>query len=51
MTIDADTLFRLLPAIHRIRDAELAAGMGDLLTPAEKVELGDHLDRAPPTAI
>ncbi|HXU57549.1 MAG TPA: hypothetical protein VN710_02305, partial [Verrucomicrobiae bacterium] len=39
MTIDADTLFRLLPAIHRIRDAELAAGMGDLLTPAEKVEL------------
>jgi hypothetical protein len=39
MSIDADTLFRLLPAIHRIRDAELAAGMGDLLTPAEKVEL------------
>ncbi len=39
MSIDADTLFRLLPAIHRIRDAELAAGMGNLLSPAEKLEL------------
>lgn len=39
MSFDADTLFRLLPAIHRIRDAELAAGLEGLLTPAEAAEL------------
>jgi hypothetical protein len=39
MSIDAETLFRLLPAIHRIRDAELAAGMPNLLTAAERTEL------------
>jgi hypothetical protein len=40
MSFDADTLYRLLPTIHRIRDAELAAGMSGLLTPAEAAELG-----------
>lgn len=39
MSFDADALFRLLPAIHRIRDAELAASIQDLLTPAEAKEL------------
>jgi hypothetical protein len=39
MSFDADTLFRLLPAIHRIRDAELAAGLKGLLTPEEAAEL------------
>jgi hypothetical protein len=39
MSFDANTLFGLLPAIHRTRDAELAASMGSHLTPAEIVEL------------
>ena len=39
MTFDAETLFRLLPAIHRLRDAELAASLSGLLTPAELAEL------------
>ena len=39
MSYDANTLFGLLPAIHRIRDAELAASMGSHLTPPEVAEL------------
>jgi len=39
MSFDAATLFRLLPAIHRIRDAELAAGLTGLLSTAEAAEL------------
>ncbi|MDI3489111.1 MAG: hypothetical protein PWP11_388 [Thauera sp.] len=39
MSFDARSLFELLPAIHRIRDAELAQQMGDsLLTLAERAE-------------
>ncbi|WP_341649537.1 baseplate J/gp47 family protein [Thauera humireducens] len=39
MGFDARSLFELLPAIHRIRDAELAQQMGDsLLTVAERTE-------------
>ena len=39
MSFDADALFRLLPAIHRIRDAEVAAGLENLLSAAERAEL------------
>ncbi|MCT0200389.1 hypothetical protein KQ313_11950 [Synechococcus sp. CS-1325] len=39
MSFDAQTLIRLLPAIHRIRDAELASAMGSRLSPAEVNEL------------
>ena len=39
MSFDAETLSRLLPAIHRIRDVELAATLRGLLTPAETAEL------------
>lgn len=35
MSFDAQTLLRLLPATHRIRDAELASAMGSRLAPAE----------------
>ena len=35
MSFSAEALYRLLPAVHRIRDAELAAGMPDLLTATE----------------
>jgi len=39
MSFDTRSLFELLPAIHRIRDAELAQQMGDsLLTAAERAE-------------
>ncbi len=46
MTFDTDILFNLLPAIHRIRDADIAASMGSHLTPAELVEL-DALEQLP----
>jgi hypothetical protein len=39
MSSDAETLFRLLPAIHRIRDAELAEALEGLLTADEIKEL------------
>ena len=39
MSYDSRTLAALLPAILRIRDAELAAGMAGLLTPEEQTEL------------
>lgn len=39
MSFSAETLYRLLPAIHRIRDAEVAAGMPDLLAADESSEL------------
>ncbi len=39
MSYDAHTLYTLLPAIYRIRDAEIAATMPDPLTPAEQLEL------------
>ncbi|AGA89634.1 hypothetical protein Thimo_0795 [Thioflavicoccus mobilis 8321] len=39
MNLDAETLLRLLPAIHRLRDAETAAALGNGLTPAEAAEL------------
>jgi hypothetical protein len=39
MSLDAETLFRLLPAIHRTRDAQAAAALGPLLTAAQTAEL------------
>lgn len=39
MSFSPEMLYRLLPAIHRIRDAELAAGLPDLLTKGEINEL------------
>jgi hypothetical protein len=39
MSFDPETLYRLLPAIYRIRDAEIAAGLPDLLTADEVSEL------------
>jgi hypothetical protein len=39
VSFDGETLLGLLPAIHRIRDAELAASLGGLLTTAEAAEL------------
>lgn len=39
MSMDAQALFELLPAIHRIRDSKIAQELGDLLTPAERSEL------------
>jgi hypothetical protein len=39
MKFDADRLYDLLPAIYRIRDAELALQLEDQLTPAEQSEL------------
>ncbi len=51
MSFDADSLHRLLPAIHRIRDAERVAGMaGSLLTEAEKTELGELEGLGSPTS-
>src|ERR1051325_3105525 len=38
MSFDGDTLLRLLPAIHRIRDADLAGSLPGLLSPAEAAE-------------
>lgn len=49
MTFGADALFRLLPAIHRIRDAELAASLSGLLTPVEIAELAALQALANPT--
>jgi hypothetical protein len=39
VSFDGETLLGLLPAIHRIRDAELAASLSGLLTAAEAAEL------------
>ena len=39
MSFDAQTLFELLPAVHRIRDSEQAARLPDLLNAAEQAEL------------
>lgn len=39
MSFDADSLFRLLPAIHRTRDAQLAEALRILLGPVEADEL------------
>lgn len=39
MSFDAESLFKLLPVIDRIRDTELAEGMQDLLTADEANEL------------
>jgi hypothetical protein len=39
MSFDAETLYHLLPAIYRLRDAEQAARLGSLLAPAELAEL------------
>ncbi len=39
MSFDAQTLFELLPAVHRIRDSEQAARLPDLLSAAERAEL------------
>ena len=39
MSFDVETLFRLLPAIHRVRDVELARGNAHLLTPEDTTEL------------
>jgi len=50
VSFDAKTLYNLLPAIYRIRDAEQAAGMSDLLTPAESTELAQLLAVSNPTS-
>ena len=51
MSFDARNLFELLPAIHRIRDAELAQQMGDsLLTVAERTERDALAALAAPSA-
>ena len=39
MSLDIETIYSLLPAIYRIRDAALAESMDDLLTPAEQAYL------------
>ena len=39
MSFDTQTLFELLPAVHRIRDSEQAARLPDLLSAAEQAEL------------
>jgi hypothetical protein len=39
MSADSDDLLRLLPAIYRVRDAQLAASGRGLLTPAEAASL------------
>jgi hypothetical protein len=39
MSFDTEKLYSLLPVIYRMRDVEYAERMGDLLTPAEQVEL------------
>lgn len=49
MSFDTETLFRLLPAIHRIRDAEVAGGLGGLLSAAEQAELATLEGLASPT--
>ena len=49
MTMNADTLYRLLPAIQRIRDAELAASSQGLLTAAESAELAGLESLGSPT--
>jgi hypothetical protein len=41
MSFDADRLYALLPAIHRIRDVEQAGQLGLLLAPAHEAELQD----------
>ncbi len=47
MSFDTQTLYELLPAVHRIRDSELAASMrASLLTAAEQIEL-DTLEALP----
>lgn len=52
MSLDADRLFALLPAVHRLRDVE-AALAAELLTPAEVAELAtlDGLARQVPPAL
>ena len=39
MSFDAETLFELLPAVHRGRDAEQAAALTNLLSAGEQAEL------------
>ena len=39
MSFDAETLFELLPAVHRSRDAEQAAALNNLLSVGELAEL------------
>ena len=39
MSFDLERLYSLLPAIHRIRDVEVAAQIGGLLTGTELAEL------------
>lgn len=50
MSLDADALFRLLPAIYRIRDAETAGTVGALLTASEAAELAALETLPAPTA-
>lgn len=49
MSLDAQSLFELLPAVHRIRDNQQAARLGDLLTGQERVELDALITIAAPT--
>ncbi len=39
MSFDAETLQGLLPAVYRLRDAEIAESLTNLLTPAEQAKL------------
>lgn len=50
MSFTGETLYNLLPAIYRIRDAELGAAMPDWLTPDELSELHAIEGQATPTA-
>jgi len=49
MSYDGETLYNLLPAIYRIRDAELAAELPEQLTPVELAELDGLEALASPT--
>jgi hypothetical protein len=46
MSFDIETIYSLLPAVYRTRDAAIAESMDDLLTPGEQLQLQtlrDHL--------
>jgi len=48
MSLDLNKIYSLLPAVYRIRDAELAQHSGGMLDPQEQVELNDLLSNQGP---
>ncbi len=50
MSFDTQSLFELLPAVHRIRDHQQASQLGDLLTGEERLEF-DALEALPAPTI